>query len=130
MAGNSFVVDASEATRLAEDIARKTAALKAEIDVQIAKAAQKALTQARARAPQGKHTKKVPGSIRANVKKWASGAQFTLQTQGPNGKLGAILERGTSRSAPWLFLKAGMDESVPPLERGLMDAVSRIVDES
>ena len=130
MPNNHFIVDASEAQKLAEDIARKTALLKAEIDDQISKAAQKALARARAAAPQGKHTKKVPGSIRANVRKWNTGAQFTLQTQGPNGKLGAILERGTSRSAPFLFLKAGKDEALPPLERGLMDAVSRIVDES
>ena len=128
MAG--FIVDASEAAELAEDIKRKTAGLKAEIDQHITEAGRRALVTARARAPRGKHTKKVPGSIRVHIKKWASGAQFTLQTQGAAGKLGAILERGTSTSAPWRFLKAGMDDSLPPLEAALMDAVSRIVDES
>lgn len=123
-----FVVDASEATRLMEDIQRKTALLKGAIDSQIAEAGRRAQVRARAAAPQGKHTKKVPGSIRVNIKKWATGAQFTLQTEGAAGRLGAILERGTSTSAPWLFLKAGMDEALPPLEAGLMDAVSRIVD--
>lgn len=127
MAG--FILDASEATRLAEDIRRKTALLKAEIDEQITAAGRTALVRARAAAPQGKHTKKIPGSIRVSVRKWATGAQFTLQTQGAAGRLGAILELGTSRSAPWLFLKAGMDEALPPLEEALMDAVSRIVDE-
>lgn len=128
MAG--FIVNAAEAARLAEDIRRKTAALKAEIDSEIDKAAAKALAKARDVAPHGAHTRKIPGSIRANIRHWATGAQFTLQTQGPAGKLGAILENGTSRSAPWLFLKAGMDESLPTLETALMDAVSRIVDES
>lgn len=128
MAG--FVVDASEATRLMEDIQRKTALLKGEIDAQITAAGRRALTRARAVAPQGKHTKKVPGSIRAHIKKWSTGAQFTLQTEGPAGKLGAILENGTSRNAPRLFLLAGMEDALPPLEAGLMDAVSRILDES
>lgn len=129
MAG--FIIDASEATRLMEDIQRKTALLKSEIDEQITAAGRTALVKARAAAPQGKHTKKIPGSIRVSVRKWATGAQFTLQTQGAAGRLGAILERAeNSRNRPWMFLKAGQDEALPPLEEGLMDAVSRIVDES
>lgn len=128
MAG--FIVDASEATTLMEDINRKTAALKADIDNEISRAGQRALVRARARAPHGVHTRKVPGSIRVHFRKWATGAQFTLQTEGAVGKLGSRLERGTSTSAPWMFLKAGMDDAVPPLEAALMDSVSRVVDGS
>lgn len=130
MAGNSFTVDASEATRLAADIQRKTVALKAEIDEQVTAASRRALAAARGAAPHGKHTGKIPGSIRVHVKKWPTGAQFTLQTQDKAGRLGAILERGARRSRPWMFLAAGRDAAVPPLERALMNAVSRIVDES
>lgn len=129
MAG--FVIDASEATRLMEDIQRKTALLKSEIDEHITAAGNRALRAARAAAPSGPHTKKVPGSIRVHVRKWATGAQFTLQTQGGVGRFGTILETArNARNRPWMFLAAGRDESLPPLEEALMDAVSRIVDES
>lgn len=132
MAGNSFTVDASDATKLAEDIKRKSAALKASIDVEITAAGNRALAAARAAAPSGPHTKKIPGSIRVHVRKWDTGAQFTLQTQDKAGRLGAILERGAkhSRSRPWMFLAAGRDAALPGLETALMNAVSRIVDES
>lgn len=130
MAGNSFTVDASDAAELAADIARKSAALKVEIDREITAAGQRALRAARAAAPSGPHTRKIPGSIRVHVRKWDTGAQFTLQTQDRAGRLGSILERGLGRSRPWMFLAAGRDAAVPGLESALMNAVSRIVDES
>jgi hypothetical protein len=130
MAGNSFTVDASEAAELAADIARKSAALKVEIDREITAAGQRALRAARAAAPSGPHTRKIPGSIRVHVRKWDTGAQFTLQTQDKAGRLGAILERGARRSRPWMFLAAGRDAALPGLESALMNAVSRIVDEA
>ena len=126
MAG--FIVDAREATRLAADIAAKTAALKAVIDDEVAKAGRKAQATARANAPSGPHTRKFPASIGLRVTTSQSGARAVVESRSP---LGSILEFGVpGKNGPLGFMKSGLDAAVPPLESALMDAGSRIIDGS
>ena len=126
MPSNGFIVDASEAERLAADIAAKTAQLKAVIDEEITKAGKAIQQAAKERAPHGPHTKRIAGSVGRRVTKSQSGATAVVELR---DKLGSVLVFGTSTNAGNDFMKPGLDDALPPLESALMDAVSRIVDE-
>lgn len=122
MAG--FIVDASEAERLATEIAVNIASIMPDVRNATVAAGRRIQASARARAPRGSHTRRIPGSIWTKTSQTVRGVEVTIESKDP---MGSILEYGTSRSGPHPFMKAALDEHADAWANQIADIAARIL---
>lgn len=122
MAG--FIVDASEAEKLSIEIAVNIASIMPNVRSATVAAGRRIQASARAKAPKGSHTRRIPGSIWTSTRQTVGGTEVTIESKDP---LGAILEFGTSRSGPHPFMKPALDEHVDAWSQQIADIAARIL---
>lgn len=119
-----ITIDASDASRLAKDMAAHTARLGAEIQTLMRATGPVIAGQVRALAP---NTNKVPGysgTIRSKVTGIAVGATITVES---TSQFGFILEFGAGRSGPHPHFGPVFDPATAALETALSALVDRVV---
>lgn len=124
MAAAGFIIDASEAEALMNELAVKRGTIVAKVQKITLDHARQMRAAVRAGSPRSPYLPGFANSVDTRTKQFANGTEVTIEAKHP---LGAVLEYGTARSRPWNMFGAAADVGIPAWETAIGDAVADLL---